>query len=109
MTLPQASGGSGKLTYSLAPSLPEGLQFDASARTLSGTPTALHDSTLYTYTVEDEQGYTAYLTFHITVTSELAPTFAGVTVADQYFKQGEPIDLLTLPEASGERGAWFTH
>ena len=60
MTLPKAqcdSSGDGTYTYSLAPkgsgSLPTGLTFDstATARTLSGTPTATQVATTYTYTV----------------------------------------------------------
>ncbi len=53
LTLPQATGGSGSLTYSLSPTLPNGLSFDASARTISGTPTVTSNQTTYRYTASD--------------------------------------------------------
>ena len=63
LVLPAATGGNGDLSYALAcasgatgctgtPALPPGLSFDASTRTLSGTPTATGTTTL-TYTVTD--------------------------------------------------------
>ena len=59
LTLPEAAGGVGALTYSLsavAPgALPEGLAFDAEARTLSGTPTSVTAGTLI-YEVADRAG-----------------------------------------------------
>ena len=36
--LPQATGGTGAITYSLSPSLPSGLTFTASTRTITGDP-----------------------------------------------------------------------
>ncbi len=53
LTLPQATGGSGSITYGLSPSLPSGLSFDASARTISGTPTETSVSATYRYTATD--------------------------------------------------------
>ena len=70
LTLPHATGGDGPLTYSLAPEIP-GLMFDATTRTLSGTPT-----TAGTYDVEykvedndtnDSESDAATLSFTITV------------------------------------------
>ena len=67
LTLPAATGGSPPLTYALAPGLPAGLTFDPGTRTLAGTPTALQGATRYTYTVTDQDGEQATLTFTITV------------------------------------------
>ena len=53
LTLPQATGGSGSLTYALSPALPTGLSFDASARTISGTPTVTSAQATYRYTATD--------------------------------------------------------
>ena len=53
LTLPQATGGSGSITYSLSPSLPNGLSFDASARTITGTPTATSNQATYRYSATD--------------------------------------------------------
>ena len=81
--LPEASGGDGNLIYSIS-ALPAGLEFDATTRTLAGTPTAATDGTLtVTYTVTDANSTTATLTFTVTVNpapvSEAAA--AGLTAA----------------------------
>ena len=67
LTLPAAQGGDGVLTYALTPALPRGLDFDASTRVLTGTPTTTRTATVYTYTARDTVGDTAHLTFTITV------------------------------------------
>ena len=51
LTLPEASGGNGALSYSLMPAVP-GLMFDATTRTLSGAPTIAGTHAM-TYTVVD--------------------------------------------------------
>ena len=72
LVLPEASGGTGELTYGVS-ALPAGLAFDASTRTLSGTPTAATDGAVtVVYTVIDEDGNAAALTFTITVNSPLS-------------------------------------
>ena len=72
LVLPEASGGTGDLTYSVS-DLPAGLAFDAATRTLSGTPTAATDGAVtVTYTVIDERGNAAALTFTITVNPPLS-------------------------------------
>ena len=38
LQLPEATGGTGTLTYTLTGTLPTGLTFNANTRTLSGTP-----------------------------------------------------------------------
>ncbi|MYK13866.1 MAG: hypothetical protein F4050_07290 [Rhodospirillaceae bacterium] len=65
LTLPEARGGDGTLTYSLAPDVP-GLTFDSAARRLSGTPSATgtHDMT---YTATDADGDSDSLGFTIVV------------------------------------------
>ena len=75
LTLPEATDGNGALTYSLAPSLPQGLAFDAASRTISGTPDAETASTSYTYIAADSDTNTAAtdrasLTFSITVLAD---------------------------------------
>ena len=72
LVLPEASGGTGELTYGVS-ALPAGLAFDASTRTLSGTPTAATAAAVTViYTVIDEDGNAAALTFTITVNSPLS-------------------------------------
>ena len=65
LTLPEASGGDGTLTYSLSPDVP-GLSFSASTRQLTGTPTTAGTHAM-TYTATDEDGDTDTLGFTITV------------------------------------------
>ena len=93
---PAASGGNGDLTYTLDMNVP-GLSFDAASRTLSGTPTHTGVYRLV-YQVEDIDGDSAELTFHITVDG--APSFSG-DVANQTYIAGEAIEDLVLPLASG--------
>ena len=110
LTLPEASGGNGTLSYSLAPTVP-GLTFTAATRTLGGTPTSA-GSYAMTYQAVDGDNNTAAsdaatLSFTITVQEpeppDTAPAFA-VTVADQTYTEGEAVSPLTLPEASGGNG-----
>ena len=74
LTLPQATGGNGTLTYSLTGTLPRGLEFDASSRTLSGTPEQVVVSTSLTYSVSDSDNDSASLDFSVSVRSPTAPT-----------------------------------
>ena len=106
LTLPEASGGNGPLSYSLAPTVP-GLTFAAATRTLSGTP-AMAGSYNVQYRVEDSDANTAAsdaatLSFTITVAEapvpDTAPNFGSQTVPGQSFTVGEAINALVLPAA----------
>ncbi len=68
LTLPEATGGDGTLTYSLEPPI-NGLTFDATTRQLSGTPMARSQTFEMTYTVTDEDVDTDTLAFDITIQS----------------------------------------
>ena len=76
LTLPQAAGGAGTLTYSVSPALPEGLSFDASARTITGTPAAAQNASAYTYSATDGTD-TAALSFSIRVAAQGAAESAN--------------------------------
>ena len=65
LTLPAATGGTGALTYSLAPALPAGVTFDGATRELAGVPWNGPQNITYTYTAEDEDGDRASLTFNM--------------------------------------------
>ena len=72
LTLPEASGGNGTLTYSLTPNVP-GLSFNASTRQLTGTPSTAGTYAM-TYTVTDEDDDTDTLSFTITVNTGTTET-----------------------------------
>ncbi len=68
--LPEASGGSGALTYTLTPEPPVGLSCGEETRELSGCPRVAQTSATYTWTATDEDGRSAKQTFSITVSAE---------------------------------------
>ena len=105
LTLPEATGGDGTLTYELSPSIP-GLSFDSATRGLTGTPTAAGAHSM-TYTVTDGDGDTDTLRFSVVVESaDLSPSFvAGSGPEDQTYIVGTAIGELTLPEATGGDGS----
>ena len=92
LTLPAASGGNGPLTYTLSPSVP-GLSFDPATRQVTGTPTRAGAYGM-AYTVTDEDGDAATLSFSIAIEDDNDPAghhaeltaglpgnpFAGATV-----------------------------
>ena len=99
LTLPAASDGNTPLTYSLSSAPPDGLVFDASARTLSGTPTTAQNAVTYTYTVTDADGDSDRRTISITVDG--TPSFPADAVSAQTYAKGTAITSLTLPAANG--------
>ena len=116
LILPAATGGTtGGTTerptsiYSLT-SLPSGLSFDPTTRTISGTPDAL-GNTEVTYKVRDagspdSVGRNATTTFQITVTAQ-NPSISfpvSATIADQTYIVDEVLEI-TLPEAIDGNGA----
>ena len=98
LTLPEATGGTGPYTYTISGSLPHGLSFNGSARTLGGTPTVVHAASKYTFTAKDAAGRTGTLTFNITVYS--APTLSG-TISNEAYTLNQAIKTLTFPSATG--------
>ena len=93
LTLPEAGGGDGSLSYSLSPNVP-GLTFNATTRQLTGTPTAA-DSYSMTYTATDEDGDTDTLTFTVTVTEpDPVPDLV--------------VESVSVSDSSPESGASFT-
>jgi len=73
LVLPEAIGGMLPISYSLVPALPTGLDFDASTRTVSGTPTAITESPeTLTYTATDAAVDTVSLQFTVEVYSTVS-------------------------------------
>jgi len=100
LELPIATGGSTPYTYTLVPSLPNGLTFDDDSRTISGVPQAIAPSTTFTYTVQDSDGDTDSETFTIQVNAPGALSISS-SVDDQSFTVNQPITDLVLPIATG--------
>ena len=97
LTLPEVTGGTPPLTYSLTPALPAGLTFDAATRTVSGTPLAVSPATEYTYTVTDAANASSSVPlFTIEVKARDVSGHGGLT-----YEVGTAIDPLTLPEVTG--------
>ena len=98
LTLPEASGGNGTLTYRLSPSVP-GLTFDASTRQLAGIPSAA-DTYDMTYTVTDEDGDTDSIAFNITVRAGAATEGSlGVCQVGMLLRSGQSC---TYPNTADE-------
>ena len=100
VTMPEASGGDGELTYHVLPELPEGLRFDEASRTLSGTPTASQARTIYELFATDADGDAATVFFYIEVIEDLMPSFAE-DVGRQIWAENLEIEPLVLPTAEG--------
>ncbi len=105
VTLPSATGGNGALTYALAADLGNGLAFEAATRVISGTPAAPAATTTHTLTATDADGDTATLAFTLVVKADLQPTYEGIDSPALAFTEGEAIDPVTLPAATGGDGA----
>ncbi len=99
LTLPAATDGDGRLTYTLTGPAgadpPAGLRYTPPpveaphGGTLSGTPTAAQAATPYTLTATDADGDTATLTFTIAVVR----TPVRVTLADATAVEGRPVEF----------------
>ena len=116
LVLPAATGGTAPLTYSLSPALPTGLMFDPATRTISGIPLdPTADAVQFTYSVTDDNGNTATLSFSIKVNAEpdfgnlcqlfgtckVVPTASHDLAAIREFVVGQRVEVLVLPAATG--------
>ena len=107
VTLPSASGGNSPLTYSVTPALPPGLTFNATTRTIGGTPTTPQPRTEYAYTVTDADRDTVTIRFGITVAA--ATTSTGACRVGQELGPGDSCTVGSdrfevLPDGRGHFG-----
>ena len=114
LVLPEATGGEGDVTYR-AFDLPAGLTFDATTRTISGTPTAATDGAVEVTVLAQDSGTPqagTTLTFNITVNAPLSfgdlfgagkivPDSHGLMTEIREFVIGQRVEGLTLPEGAG--------
>ena len=106
LDLPSATGGAGTLTYTLTPALPAGLTFTASARRISGSPTAAAAATTYTLTATDAVDATAEIEFSITIEAVVTiprVEFGEQTIPDQDYEINVAVNV-QFPEATGGSG-----
>ena len=109
LTLPEATASTGTptITYSLDKTLPAGLTFSATNRTITGTPSAAATSQTYTYTAAATGYASATLTFDIVVNN---PSLSfSTTVSDQTYTKDAAINTLTLPTATGSGSPTITY
>ena len=104
LPLPVAVNGNGQLRYTLTLPSGLGLVVDEALRVLSGTPTTALSPTLLTYTVMDEDGDSASLSFTISVTSDVGPSFGSAVISPQVYLQNTAINPQQLPSATGGNG-----
>ena len=75
-TLPEATSEVQSIVanYTLTPALPQGIKFDPSTRTISGTPTELSPAKMYSYKSHDSNNFRDSLHFSIEVTAQPVST-----------------------------------
>ena len=99
LALPEATGGSGTIVYSLSPTAPAGVTFTASIQDLDGNPTATFALTTFAYTATDDDGNgdSVELTFTIVVSAVIPVASTTSTEATYNAAMGYNV----LPEALG--------
>ena len=99
--LPEASGGTAPLAYTLSPALPANLTYATDTSTsvgiISGTPAKAFTPTAYTYTVTDSGGDADERGFTIAVYNPVMLE----DISDVRLTAGRQITAFTLPAASG--------
>ncbi|MCY3802313.1 MAG: putative Ig domain-containing protein [Chloroflexi bacterium] len=103
MTLPEATGGNGDLTYTLAPTSGTAawVTFNAATREATISRTGPQTATEFTYTATDEDGNNpATLTFEITIEEDTTPTLSQADIATGTLTVGVPVSV-QLAEATG--------
>ena len=107
--VPFATGGNGRLVYSLSPPMPTGLRVNFGFRggtdtDLLGRPRTIQGRTTYTVTATDEDGDTDTYNFHITIEADMIPDFSTAGTIDATFTSGTDITPLQLPESTDGNG-----
>jgi hypothetical protein len=98
-----AVGGTGNYTYSITPTVPNGLLFNSSTGQITGTATVLLSETTFTVNIEDTLNQTASNTFKLTVEDPPIITTA-VQIASATFSRFEDTVNISPVSASGGFG-----
>ena len=88
--LPRSSTGNHPLTYELIGDLPDGLTFNPSSLTITGTATSVHADSAYAFIVTDADGDRDVLGFHIEVLVKLAIATDGLTFSSPSMFEWSP-------------------
>ena len=100
--LPAATGARGTIGYAMRQRLPDGLEFSAASRTITGTPTTVTPRATYTLQATDSAtGAKGTLDFSIEITPNAAPVFIPATFDAQVYVKDAPIAPVALPAATG--------
>ena len=94
-----SSGGGNVVSYTIAPAIPNGLSFNATNGTISGTPLVVTGSTSYTITATNSGG-TDMATIAITV-NDVAPSIVA-SPTTQNVTVGSPIETITITSNGGD-------
>ena len=102
-TTPTASGGA-VVSWSIAPSLPTGLSFDTTTGEISGTPTVISTSTVYTVTATNAGG-SGTTTVDITV-NDIAPNTIIYNPSSLSLTKGATMTPATPSVSGGDVVSW---
>ena len=100
LDLPGAESGNGAISYSITPELPAGLTFRVGDQTILGTPTEVHERTLYVYRGVDADGDPVEMNFSLQVLEDLMPSFSGPKIRWS--------SRCCCPPRVGATARWFT-
>ena len=109
LTVPEAKGGNGSLTYSLQ-NCPHGLSIDSGNRVISGTPSSTASGTCKVVVNDQSSVPSTTLSFDYEVRGggspapvrDTSPSFpSGTTIDEQRWTQNSAITAFTLPSAEG--------
>ncbi|MES2845716.1 MAG: fibronectin type III domain-containing protein [Pseudomonadota bacterium] len=93
-----ASGGTGPLTYAIAPALPDGVSFNTATGGITGTPTTASAQVTHTVTVTDANSQSATGSFDLTIAATLVAT---VEVPTTIATPGEPLAFTPITATGG--------
>ena len=105
ITIDSTTGGGGVVaSYGIAPDIGNGLLFDANTGTISGTPTAVADSTNYTITATNSSGLdTVTLTIVVNAAAVAVPIIS-ISATTVTATVGSAIADITIDSTTGGGG-----
>ena len=102
LTPVSATGGYQQLSYSISPSIPAGLIFNATTGAITGSPSSYWTtSTAYAVTVRDQASQVSTGTFNLVITPPAFTVTTNPAYASQRFTQTIPISIFQPVSATG--------